>query len=123
MNRILLVDDNPELLTSMRAVLSAEGYEVQTAENGKKALATLEHNEVDLVITDIIMPDHEGIETIGALRKKDDRIPIIAMSGGGQITAEQHLNLAIKMGAIHALRKPFSADELLASIQSAFKLA
>lgn len=121
MKRILLVDDNPELLTSVKALLVTEGYEVHTVEHGKKALATLESNEVDLVITDIIMPEQEGIETIAALRKKDDQMPIIAMSGGGQITAEEHLKLAMFLGAIDTLRKPFSADELLSSIQTAFK--
>ena len=70
----------------------------------------------DLMMTDIIMPEHEGIETIGAVRKKYPEVRVIAMSGGGRMSATDYLQTALAMGADAILAKPFSSEELEALV-------
>jgi DNA-binding NtrC family response regulator len=119
MSCILLVDDHPEFLSVQQALLERAGHTVVTAANGTKALAAVDSGNVDLVITDIIMPDKEGLETIIELRRRRPLLKVIAMSGGGRVGAWSYLELAEKLGAIRTLEKPFNETELNAAVTTA----
>jgi len=116
MARILIIDDDVQILKMLRKTLEHEGHEVVDAADGNKGLRLYRENPTDLVITDIIMPNKEGIETIGALRREFPEAKIIAMSGGGQIEAEEYLHMAKLLGAQRTLTKPFQNEELLEAI-------
>jgi DNA-binding NtrC family response regulator len=117
-SRILLVDDDHSMRLALRRALDREGYQVFEAGNGHEALRQLENHAVDLVITDIIMPDSEGIELTFALRKRHPALPIIAMSGGGEWAPEPYLAIARTAGAAQVFAKPFLMDEFLGSVRS-----
>jgi CheY-like chemotaxis protein len=110
---ILVMDDDPSVRTTLKFVLEDSGYTVALAENGRVGLALYCTLRPDLVITDIIMPDKEGIETIIAIRKRHPTARIIAISGGGRRGDTQFLRLAKSFGASHVLAKPFTPEELL----------
>jgi len=112
MAKILLVDDDPDIRSLLKIMLTGQGHEVVEATDGTQALRQAEAEPFDLVLTDLIMPDKEGIETIMELRKKFPRIRIIAMSGGGVGRQEDYLGLAGKLGAMRTLAKPFGIQEL-----------
>jgi DNA-binding response OmpR family regulator len=116
--KILLVDDNAGLLKVQSTFLRKAGYEVITATNGQEALDLAAIQTFDLMITDIVMPEKEGIEIIRELRQKFPEMKIIAMSGGGRVQAGDYLFIAKKLGADQTLSKPFTAAELLAAIKS-----
>ncbi|MBL9169095.1 MAG: response regulator [Verrucomicrobiales bacterium] len=117
-SRILLVDDDHSMRLALRRALDREGYQVFEAGNGHEALRQLENQAVDLVITDIIMPDSEGIELTFALRKRHPGLPVIAMSGGGEWAPEPYLAIARTAGAAHVFAKPFLMDEFLGRVRS-----
>ena len=119
MARILLVDDNLDLITAVAELLCGASHAVTTAANGRKALELLEDNAYDLVITDIIMPEMEGIETIMNMRKKYPALKVVAMSGGGRISPEEYLVIARKLGVAQTLTKPFSGKELNEAVDKA----
>lgn len=121
MSCILLVDDHAEFLAVQKELLEDAGHTVVTASNGFKALAAMDAGVFDLVITDIIMPGKEGIETIIELRRRHPLLKIIAMSGGGRVGAMSYLELAEKLGAIHTLEKPFNEAVLLEAIDTVLK--
>jgi DNA-binding response OmpR family regulator len=112
---VLLVDDDVELLRQMAAVFSAGGFEVLTAGDGQAALTTLSTAQADLVVTDIIMPVREGVETIMALKARAPDRPVIAISGGYRVGPGEFLKLARHLGADDVLAKPFRPSELLAA--------
>ncbi len=114
--RILFVDDDAAVALFAIRVLRGAGYEVLVAGNGKVALWTVETEHPDLVITDLVMPDCEGLETIMRLRKSYPLLPVIATSGafGGHF-----LKTAAALGAHGTLAKPFGAEELLAAVRAA----
>jgi DNA-binding response OmpR family regulator len=116
MAKILLVDDDDNFRAMLGRVLGDAGHIVTTAVNGNEALRLVQDNAFDLVITDLIMPEKEGIETIVELRRKIPGLKIIAMSGGGFNAPETYLNLARKLGAAQTLAKPFPGTELLAAV-------
>jgi CheY-like chemotaxis protein len=116
--RILVADDEPGVRGFFRKVLEAGGYGVLEAANGKEALEEARAGRVDLVITDLVMPEQEGIETIQALRKEIAGIGIIAMSGG---FGEAYLRMAHVLGAQAVLTKPVSAEQLLATVAEVLK--
>jgi DNA-binding response OmpR family regulator len=116
MPHLLLIDDDELFRPMLRENLEQMGYTVTEARNGQEGLEKYASAPADLVLTDIIMPDKEGIETIVELRKKWPGVKIIAMSGGGRLTAASYLNVAQKLGAGCVLSKPFSTDELSAAI-------
>lgn len=88
------------------------------ATNGKHALERLQETTVDLVITDIIMPDAEGLELILIFHKTHTHLPAIAISGGGNLTPEFHLSLARHAGATHVFAKPFVMEDLLEKVRA-----
>jgi DNA-binding response OmpR family regulator len=116
MASILLVEDDEQLRSMLRIVLDRAGHEVQEAGNGKEALEIYNRRPTDLIVTDIVMPDKEGLETIMEFRRSYPDVKIIAMSGGGRTGAQNYLQLAKKLGADHILTKPFSNQEILDGI-------
>lgn len=116
MPSILLVDDDALVREALHRTLVRAGYEVEDASGGTEALQAFQRQPRDLVITDIVMANGEGLDTIRALRKLDALVKIIAMSGGGVGKAADYLNLAAKFGAARVLAKPFSGSEVLAVV-------
>lgn len=123
MTKILVIEDDDSFRNVLVQMLEKAGYEVCQAENGNKALSICEDFQPDLVLSDIIMPDKEGLETIQelVLTKKD--IKIIAMSGGGRFGPDSYLPLAKRLGARRTLQKPFMRDELLNTIKEVLEEA
>ncbi len=116
MARILIIDDEDELRSMLRQMLEQAGHAVTEAVNGAVGIQLYEQDRPDLIITDIIMPEKEGVETIIALRQADPNLPIIAISGGGRLEATDFLTMAKKLGARHTLSKPFRRDQLLEAV-------
>ncbi|NQU60032.1 MAG: response regulator [Rhodospirillales bacterium] len=112
MARILLIDDEELVRTALRKALEASDHEVVEAENGDLALDLHKKQPFDLIITDIIMPGKEGIETIMDLKQENPELPIIAISGGGPDRHMTYLETAKFFGADHMLTKPFSSEAL-----------
>jgi len=114
--RILLVDDEEIVLRLFETVLELDHHVVTTASNGNGALRAIAEATFDLVITDLVMPDKEGIETIIEMRHLRPELPIIAMSGGGRGNATDYLDMAAQLGAKKTLAKPFSTQALLDAV-------
>ena len=112
MPRILLIDDDSTLRRALRIALERSGYIVVEAANGKEGLTAFASQAADLVVTDLIMPEVEGVETIRELRKVSAGVPIIAISGGGRGSAEDYLHYARLFGASRVFEKPFDIDTL-----------
>jgi DNA-binding response OmpR family regulator len=119
MARILIIDDDASLRTMLGEVLKAAGHEVALAADGKAGVALHRAVPVDLVITDLFMPDQEGLETIIELRKNYPGVAIIAMTG--KTPAHAMLAVARQLGATGTLEKSFSADELLLAVDAALR--
>ena len=113
---IIVVDDEEQIRTMLRRMLEKEGYVIREASNGNIALKLQRDDPADLIITDIIMPDKEGIGTILDLKNEYPDIKIFAMSGGGKNSPENYLRIAKGFGVNKVLRKPFTRDELLRAI-------
>ena len=116
MVRILIIDDDPQILDILGQTLEREGYEVVDAPNGKEGLKLYRENP-----TDLIMPEKEGIETIIELRRDFPDVKIIAISGGGQIDAEQYLSMAQKFGVQKTFAKPIVRAELVKVVRELLK--
>ena len=117
MARILIIDDDVQILDMLRQTLELKGYEVVDATNGKEGIRLYRENPADLIITDIVMPEKEGIETIIELKRNFPDVKIIAISGGGRITPEGYLSMAKRLGANRTFEKPVERDELLAAVR------
>ena len=109
---VLLIDDDVELLRQMAAAFAGAGYEVSTASDGQAGLARFLQAPTHLVVTDIIMPNREGIETILAIRKASPSVKIVAISGGYRVGPADFLELACHVGADGSLAKPFRPSAL-----------
>ena len=116
MATILVVDDEPALRRVLSGQLRDAGHEVTAAAGGAEALKLSCKGPYDLVITDLIMPDKEGLETIMALRRQIPATKIIAMSGGGRNSGKDYLAIARLLGAQRTLAKPFTQAELLVAV-------
>ena len=116
MHKILIIDDEPHILLMLKKMLERAGYEVDLASNGKEGLALFQNKPSDLVITDIIMPEKEGLETIREMRRIQSGLKIIAMSGGGKISAENYLKTAKIFGASRIIEKPFSQQHMVSTV-------
>src|SRR5438046_8540778 len=102
---ILIVDDEPELRDLISCVLTEAGHKVSCAENGVEAGKAYANQQFDVVLTDVIMPEKDGMQVIGDLRRKHPEIRIIAMSGGGHVSRDQYLKIAKGLGAHGVLEK------------------
>lgn len=123
MARILIIDDEELVRMTVSQMLERNGHTISEAADGQKGLATLRENPVDLVITDILMPNKEGMETIAEMRQIYPDLKIIAMSGGGRIRNTDFLNVAEKLGADAVLSKPFRSQELRDTVDACLKSA
>jgi DNA-binding response OmpR family regulator len=121
MARILIIDDDEQVLDMLYESLTREGYDVLRASNGEQGLRLYRQEPVDLIITDIIMPEKEGIETIIELRKDFPDVKIIAMSGGGRIGTKDYLHLAKIFGVQRTFKKPVAREQLLDAIKALLK--
>ncbi len=118
MARILVMDDDEQIRKVMRQVLEREGHQVVLALNGKEGIALHLDQPVDLVVTDIIMPELEGIATIMELRRTTPDLKVIAMSGGGAVDAKDYLRLAKMAGARLTLTKPIRLEQLREAVRA-----
>jgi CheY-like chemotaxis protein len=120
---ILLVEDDRDLREMLRSALDRKDYTVIEAENGKDALARFKPGITDLVITDLIMPEEDGLKVIMKLRELKPAIKILAISGGGKVGPASYLNLAKALGANAVFSKPFSINELLLKAEELLKFS
>ncbi|MEW5724979.1 MAG: response regulator [Thermodesulfobacteriota bacterium] len=118
MARILVVDDDGLFRSLMRELLELEGHEVTEAGDGREALALCQDQPFDLFITDILMPERDGLETIKELRRRRPEAKIIAVSGGGLLAPEGYLAVAARLGAQWGLVKPFANEELVEAVRA-----
>ncbi len=118
MAHILIIDDELQIRLMLRKLFESEGYTVTEASDGIGGIKRYHENPADLIITDLIMPEKEGIETIRELKKKYPDVKIIAMSGGGKGNPDGYLNLAKKLGAIQTFEKPIRKEELLKAVNN-----
>jgi CheY-like chemotaxis protein len=118
MTKILVIDDDALVRTTLGRLLRDAGYEIATAEDGVRGMAMFRSEQPDLVITDIIMPEQEGIETIAEMRKARPDAKIIAVSGSGRFGDADFLKMARSLGAMDIVSKPFDADELLTIVEN-----
>lgn len=116
--KILIAEDEKEIANGIKTLLEQKGHDVFVATDGHEALAFVNQNQTDVIITDIIMPEMDGIELIIKIRKQFPEIKIIAISGGGRISAEDHLESAHKLGAFITLKKPFSFHQLMMALEA-----
>ena len=115
--RILVIDDEELIREVVKEMLEVEGYVVTTAANGKEGLQIYQRESPDLIITDIFMPEMEGLETIRTLQQDSSRVKIIAISGGGERGMISFLTYAKRFGALRTLQKPFSREDLLRTVR------
>ena len=118
MPSILLIDDDPFVRAFVRHALGRAGYAVTEAANGREGLRLYAAERPDCVITDLYMPEKEGLETIQEMRRHAHQAPIIAISGGADAYQPNFLKAAKQLGADRILPKPFSIDDLLAQVRS-----
>lgn len=118
MARILLIDDDETVRYALKQVLERAGHQVEEATDGHVGVEKFSVHQPDLVITDIIMPNQEGIETIIKLRRLAPDVMIIAMSGGGRTGNRDFLAMAEKLGATKVMAKPFRPKELVEAVEA-----
>jgi len=119
MIRVLLVDDDDLSRGAVHKMLERAGYVVHSTAKGSEAIVRYKTEKADLVITDLIMPDTDGLEIIQELRRTDPAVRILAISGGGRVDAEEYLSVARKFGALEVLPKPFTGQELKQAVERA----
>ena len=118
MSRILIIEDETVLRVLIKDVLENAGYEVATAADGNEGIQLFHEHPCDVVITDILMPEKEGLETILELNRYSPETVIIAISGGGAGLGDDLLDMAKDFGARYALKKPIVMRELVKLIQN-----
>lgn len=121
MAHILIVDDDASVRASLTRVLQAAGHEVSGAANGREAIRLSASTQPDVVVTDINMPEMDGIELLLALHEVRPGLPVIAISGGGRLEPELLLDSADLLGAVTSLAKPFEPEQLIAAVTDALE--
>lgn len=117
MSRILVIDDDPQIRSLLREILTDERHEVLEAGDGAEGIRRLREHAVDLVITDLIMPKQEGLETILKLRREFPKLGVIAISGGGRKGPTDYLTSAKLLGARRVIPKPFKAASITEAVK------
>ena len=117
MARVLVIDDEEQVRTLIREVLEGAGHEVMEARNGREAIKLYEAHPTDVVITDLVMPEQDGLETIRELRRRFPAVKIIAVSGAQQKLNLDLLYIAEKLGALRTMEKPFDIRKLVALVE------
>jgi len=115
--KILIIDDDEQMRILLRQVMEWSGYEVVEAADGRAGMLKQRKEQADLVITDLIMPEQEGLETITGLKKEYPELKIIAISGGGRIGPDAYLPAAQELGADRVFSKPFDVRELANTVK------
>lgn len=115
MAKILIIDDDRMVRDTLKIILGATGHQIAIATDGVMGIKACAETKPDLVITDVLMPNKEGTETIAELRKLHPRMPIIAISGGGRIGNMDFLKAAKSFGADRTFSKPFDPDDIVAA--------
>jgi len=118
MAKVLVVDDDGAMRRLLRRILEAAGHVVVEAEDGRQGVKSFHAEAPDLVITDVVMPEQEGIQTIRDIRASGSKIGIIAMSGGGADGGALYLNMAQELGADAVLFKPMRPPEVIAQVNA-----
>ncbi|WP_027722608.1 response regulator [Maridesulfovibrio zosterae] len=116
MPRILVVDDDPISRQVLRAMLEKEGHHVSEADDGSKAVRDYDRSLIDLVITDIFMPEKEGVQTVRELMKENPDIKIIAVSGGSSSANYDSLDWIKMFGVKYTFTKPFNSKAIIAAV-------
>ena len=114
---ILIIDDESVARNTLKHQLEPAGYKVVVANNGNEGIQFCQKIPIDIVITDIIMPEKDGIETIDEISRNHPNIKIIAISAGGSSDTSNYLAAAKLIGAAHVFKKPIVKADLLASIE------
>ena len=117
MPRILIIDDDAAVRTTVRVLLERAGYEIIEAGDGREGSRMLDG--VDLVITDLLMPEVDGVDLLGMIRREGYTQPVIAMSGGGKVDSKSYLDVAKALGAFATIAKPFDLEHLLSTVRDA----
>ncbi len=117
MARVIVIDDDPALLQVVAQALVLAGHSVLRCENGRKAIEYLAREDADLLITDILMPEMDGLETVRAAKQLRPQLPILAISGGGSLGPTDYLGIASAFGTAAVLAKPFLPAELVAMVE------
>lgn len=112
--RVLVVDDEEIVRHILRSKLESCGYEVVEARDGRKAVSHLDKSTFDVVITDILMPEMDGLETLLYVKRTQPRLPVIAITGAAN---ELHLDNARSLGASRVFAKPFELEEIAAAVK------
>ncbi len=118
MKRILVIDDDPIMRETIKDILQYEDYYVADAADGKEGMALLQKETFDMIVTDVLMPEKDGIEVIMEAKKRQPKIQIVAISGGGYISAENYLKMARDLGASATVVKPFDIDMFIDKVNS-----
>lgn len=118
---ILVIDDDASIREMLQSMLEESGFNVILKENGAQGFTAFQNNHVDLIITDIIMPGQEGIETIQAVRQVDASIPIIAISGTHFFNSNDYSEMVTAFGANYTICKPFKKQVILSTIDICLK--
>ncbi len=122
MFRMLIIDDDAETRLMLRETLEGVGYEVEESQNGTQGLSLYRRRPFHLIITDVFMPEKNGLEVVRQLRPESRILPIVAISGGGEIDSKEALPTARKLGASETLYKPFTREEILRAVESALQI-
>jgi len=117
MAHVLLIEDNSDLLTLWAEALEDEGFDVRTATSGVRGVEIAGQENFDVVVTDILMPDKDGIETLLAIRRDNPNAKTIVVSGGGATGNTSFLEMAEKLGASATMQKPVDLNDLTAAIR------
>jgi len=121
MTSILIIEDDDKFREMLSLMLESAGYIIQEAPNGEKGLKLFKKNPTDIVITDIFMPEIEGLEVIQTIRQDNPNTKIISISGGGRGGDFMYLEQTLEFGANKCLTKPFLEDELLTAVKEVLK--
>jgi DNA-binding response OmpR family regulator len=117
MTAVLVIEDDSDLREMLETLLRRAGYRVSAAENGRDGMRVVRDESIDIVVTDILMPVQEGIETIAELKRRYPKVRVIAMSGGGIVQPEDYLQTAELFGAEMTISKPFEPGDLLQALR------
>ncbi len=117
MAKIIVIDDEPYILLLLKKMLEKEGHIVDIATNGVEGIELYHRHGADLIITDIVMPEKEGLETIINLRTENPALKIIAISGGGRVDSREYLHSAKLLGAEKIFQKPFQKNEIIQAVK------
>ena len=117
MPRVLIIEDDAQVRMMLRLTFEDAGFEAEEAPDGKVGLRLYRREPADVVITDLIMPEKEGLETIRELKRDYPDVKIIAISGGGRAAPDHFLRVAEKFGALRTFTKPLDREKLVAAVR------